>query len=395
MAAREDLVHGWVSTDCGRRTSDILWSCLATILLSVWTVIHLPVPCYSRFEEGKLISGEPSQSWRNWVIRSGIVPAVISVIAPEFMTYMALRDLYAAWLIQRLMKQMKWTLTRAFFLHMGGFCLETPSGLRMQFDVNQLLSAIANSADWLRQLEKVEEHHINDHAKSNPITKLIACGQALWLVTQIISRVHQHKAITLLEVSTTAYAVCALTAYLAWWNKPQNPTLPITISCSDIELPQQDKTMLMYYDFETKKEYVWAGRWFDHYFRIEGSIYAWVDTFLLGILCTAMFGAIHVASWNIKLLSHAEQWLWRGSALYCCTAGTIFVLVPTLDAICQYLSLIREATSGIIETYAVVVIASIYVIVRLYMIAEVFLSLRALPRSAYEEVQWSSFIPHI
>ena len=395
MAAREDLVHGWVSTDCGRGTSDILWSCLATILLSVWTVIHLPVPCCSRFEQGKLISGEPSQSWRNWVIRSGIVPAVISVIAPEFMTYMAMADLYAAWLIQRQIKQMKWTLTHAFFLHMGGFCLETPSGLRMQFDVNQLLSAIANSADWLRQLEKVEEHHINDHAKSNPITKFIACGQALWLVTQIVSRVHQHKAVTLLEVSTTAYAVCALTAYLAWWNNPQNPTLPITISCSDEELPQPDKTNPMYYDFESKKEYVWAGRnWFNDFLRIEGRSCVRVITFL-GILCPAIFGAIHVASWNIKLLSHAEQWLWRGSALYCCTAGTISVLVPALVVICEYLSLIGEFTSYLIATYAVVVIVSIFVIVRLYMIAEVFLSLRALPRSAYEEVQWSSFIPHI
>lgn len=393
MAAREDLVHGWVSIDCGRGTSDILWSCLATILLSVWTVIHLPVPCCSRFKEGKRIAGEPSQSWRNWVIRSGIVPAVISVIVPEFMTYMAMVDLYAAWVIQRQMKQMKWTLTHAFFLNMGGFCLETPSGLRMQFDVNQLLSAIANSADWLRQFEKVEEHHINDHAKSNPITKLIACGQALWLVTQIIARVHQHKAVTLLEVSTTAYAVCALTAYLAWWNKPQNPTLPITISCSDKELPRQHSGNLMYYNFESKKEYVWAGRWINHFSRTEGISYGRVITFL-GILCPAIFGAIHVASWNILLLSHAEQWLWRGSALYCCTAGTIFVLVPALIAICEYLSLIREDTF-IIATYAVVVISSIYVIVRLYMITEVFLSLRALPRSAYEEVQWSSFIPHI
>ena len=87
MAASEDLVHGWVSTHCGRGTSDILWSCLATILLSVWTVIHLPVPCCSRFEDGKLVSGEPSRSWRNWVIRSGTVPAVTSIIAPEFDIY--------------------------------------------------------------------------------------------------------------------------------------------------------------------------------------------------------------------------------------------------------------------------------------------------------------------
>ena len=74
---------------------------------------------------------------------------------------------------------MKWTLTHAFFLRMGGFYLETPSGLLLQLDGNQLLSAIADSADWLRELEKVKEHHINDHAKSIPLTKFIAYGQAL------------------------------------------------------------------------------------------------------------------------------------------------------------------------------------------------------------------------
>ena len=38
-----------------------------------------------------------------------------------------------------------------------------------------------------------------------------------------------------------------------------------------------------------------------------------------------------------------------------------------------------------------VIFNSVYTIVRLYMIVEVLLSLRALPHSAYEHVQWSSF----
>lgn len=40
-------------------------------------------------------------------------------------------------------------------------------------------------------------------------------------------------------------------------------------------------------------------------------------------------------------------------------------------------------------------IIPIYVILRFYMIVDVFLSLQALPVSAYEPVRWSNFVPHI
>ena len=158
MAAKEELVHGWVSTDCERGTSDILWSCLATILLCVWTVIHLPIPCCSRFEGGKIVSGEPSRSWRNRFIRSGIVPAVISVIAPEFLTGTAIGECIEAWKSQKQMTQMNWTLTHTFFLQMSGFCLETPSELRVQLDSRNVTNAISagarkgtHSPDWAFQ----------------------------------------------------------------------------------------------------------------------------------------------------------------------------------------------------------------------------------------------------
>ena len=390
MAVNEDLVHGWVSTDCGRGTSNILWSCLATILLCVWTVIHLPVPCCSRFEEGELVPGEPSRSSRNWIIRSGIVPAIVSVIAPEFLTVISLGEFVEAWSnqgrIQNKMAQMDWTLTHAFFLQAGGFCLETPSGLRLQLDQPTLESAISMSPEWLSGLEKVKEDHINDHAKSNPLTKFIACGQTLWLVTQVLSRVCQHHAVTLLEVSTTAYAACALTAYAAWWKKPQNPTIPITIHCSAEEMPHRNMTDPSYCSEISFREYLWAGQeWSRALFNFN-----WVSLPIFS-LCPAVFGAIHVASWNIRLVSDVEEWLWRASAIYCCTAGMIFVFIVFPLAYIYNLSRIRDATF----TAAAAVGILIYVIVRLYMIIEVFASLRALQRSAYEDVQWSSFIPHI
>ncbi|CAF9940357.1 MAG: hypothetical protein ALECFALPRED_008527, partial [Alectoria fallacina] len=53
---------------------------------------------------------------------------------------------------------------------MGGFCLATPSGLRQQLDHNDLKDTLESAKrgthppEWLSELKKVEEDHINDHA---------------------------------------------------------------------------------------------------------------------------------------------------------------------------------------------------------------------------------------
>lgn len=396
MAANEELVHGWVSTDCGRGTSDILWTCLATILLCVWTVIHLPVPCCSRFEQGKLVPGEPSRSWRNWTIRSAIVPAVISVIAPEFLTFTAIVEFLEARSTKEEMTKMDWTLTHTYFLHMGGFCLETPSGLRLQLGRNDLLSAISAtvSPDWLLELENVKEFHINHHAKSDPLTKSIACGQAFWLVAQVISRVCQHRAVTLLEVSTLAYATCALTSYVFWWKKPQNASLPITIPCSDETILRRGTDNLLYYSETSLFEFYWAGQnWLEHFIKVSDPFGQTVSGLIA--LCAAIFGAIHVASWNILLPSSVEQWLWRASALYCCTSGGLVVLVDIFLVMVVDHSGLPGGIKKSLSALGILGLPLLYVIVRIYMIVEVFLSIRALPQSAYQSVQWLSFVPHI
>ena len=395
MAVNEDLIHGWKSTDCGRGTSDILWSCLATILLCVWTVIHLPVPCCSRFEEGELVPGRPSRSKRNWIIRSGIVPAMISIITPEFLTTTAIGEFVEAWKGRKKINRKSWTLTHAFFLRMGGFCLETPSGVRLQLNSDDTTSAKSDSAEWLSKLEKIDEDDINDHAKSNSLTKFIACGQALWLVTQVFTRIYQHQGVTLLEVSTSAYVACALTAYAFWWKKPQSSTLPITFACAAEELPRRDADIQFYYEEKYWGEYFWAGQhWFQHTMGFDSTKN---DSFIsiIFVLCPAIFGAVHVASWNITLLSSAEQWLWRASTLYCCAVGIALVLLSPLLEMCEKQSWIGRSTLDNILISICIAATALYIIARLYMIVEVFLSLRALPSSAYDSVQWSNFLPHI
>ena len=398
MPATDDLIHGWVSTDCGRGTSDILWSCLATIFFCVWTAMHLPVPYYH---------GQQPLSTRQKLVRSGIGPALISVLVPEFLTFTAISEMIACWLakeeIHRL-TQINWTLTHQFFLNMGGVCLRSSSGRYLQIGKEEFTRAMKQSRshskqrpdplDWLSELEKLTEDQIKDLAKSDTLSKLIACGQALWLVTQVVTRLCQHRAVTLLEISTCAYVSCALLSYAAWWKKSQGCMSPIMISCSEDTLSELlDRSSGGYYNQESRGEFLWAGRdWWESVDFDSGRPRTIVFHLCtsLAVLCPAAFGAVHVASWNVTLPSDVELWMWRGSSLYCLIIGTTF-------AVYMLLSAYDKTPSWLIVFYKkfLYFVGPLYIIVRAYMIVEVFLSLRALPSSALQSVQWSSLIPHV
>ena len=407
MPANDDLINGWVSTDCGRGTSDILWSCLATILLCVWTAIHLPVPLYH---------GQRPLSIQEKLVGSRTIPALISIIAPEYLAITAVAELTASWLgkgeIKRL-TQIDWTLTHQFFLDMGGICLKSPSGRYQQIGKDEVIKAMKSSrshdnhqddpSDWISELEKLTEDQIKEVAKSDTLSKLIACGQALWLATQVVSRLYQHRAVTLLEVSTCAYVSCALLSYAAWWKKPQGCTSPIIITCSAEAMSEICSGSFKGYYSEiqvTWKALFWAGRhWSKFMDAIDTNNFMDLgyNVFLgLTALCPTLFGAIHVASWNTRLPSGVELWMWRGSSIYCLTAGVVFAIaVNVLADVLGGSQRLRDWYEDVLTYFIFAFLPLVYIIVRIYMIVEVFLSLRALPRSAFESVQWSSFIPHV
>ena len=416
------LVRGFVTADCARGTIDILWSCLTAIFLSIWTVIHLPIPCFDV---------ERPDNFRRKVVRSRVGTSLMALFAPEFMLFMALAEIIAAYPAKKKLQKLSIdvNLTHGFFLEMGGFCLRTPGGrchqLRIQ-DIENATTAsetatetrdtltaldtvtetedaiiasdtagkikdtLLHSEEWIRELKLVKESDIEDLAKSDSIEKLLASFQGLWVLTQVISRIYQHHALSLLEVTTSAYICCAVGIYAFWWKKPQNCSVPIMITCSDEAIDELSSSAYEY-NKDTWSEFIWAGRGVGTLDEVDIDTYSTSTSVCLSglsVLSLMIFASVHLASWNSRLPSTIELWMWRGSSLFCVIYAAFFAFF--FGGADKYFGALRDVLRNLMISGVFV-----YLILRIYMIVEVFISLRALPASAFQTVQWSSFIPHI
>ena len=373
-ATHDDLVYGWVSTDCGRGTSDILF----TIFLCVWTVSHHPVPHYQ---------GEGSHSFRTKIVRSKIVTAIIVLIAPEVLVYTAVRDFQNAMRRKEELRKLEcddFSLTHGFFFDMGCFCLKSPKPRYHQLQVQDIKDRAAkpHSKEWIRELSNISEGRIKDSATSDNIAKSLACLQAVWLATQVVSRSAHHQAVTLLEVSTMAYVLCALISYGFWWVKPQNCVIPIIIACSKEVMKEMSASM--YEDRKgTKWEFICSGR----YWMYEKELIEIWKFALLFVLAPSAFGAVHLAFLDMAYPTDVELWLWRVSTVACLVIPILFAFVVYL----QDIVILNHRLS--VACMHILLLA--YLLVRKYMLVDDFLSLRALPSSVFDTVKWSSFIPHI
>lgn len=110
----EAAIQGWGSQPNQRGTLDIIWPCVATIFLCVWTVLCVNVPA-------------PDDSQPQILARKASL-AGPGIIGPEIIFQLALAQWYSA---RRALKAFhnsghkRWTMNHAFFADMGGFVLHT------------------------------------------------------------------------------------------------------------------------------------------------------------------------------------------------------------------------------------------------------------------------------
>ncbi|KAF2130159.1 hypothetical protein P153DRAFT_356795 [Dothidotthia symphoricarpi CBS 119687] len=256
----------WRSGPNERGTLRILTTCILTLVLCVWTTLHLNIPDHTETRWSRRLMRGPL-----WVL--------IGIFAPEFVAYIACKQWWYAGSLRRKMcklfgdRQVKvdqsllsvvidddtqriqmrdqnveveepragplrrhlWTKTHSHLALMGGFVFDT-SKLEKNF-FPQGRTRLTLTAAALRTLAEydpdlipdISEGEIKDKSKADHLGKTLVCLQAIWFIVQTVGRMAASFPISLLELNTFLHALCCLVVYTAWWNKPLDIQEPFII----------------------------------------------------------------------------------------------------------------------------------------------------------------------
>ncbi|RPB21391.1 hypothetical protein L211DRAFT_840815 [Terfezia boudieri ATCC MYA-4762] len=277
----------WQGSTNIRSTFDLISSCVLTLLICVWTAIHLNIPRYKERRRG----GFAVPLWRRiWWMFMGL-------IGPELVLYTAWSQFIQARLVtMRLRKidnarefekrgpeaekqpqhddhdvdddyyndlelaykssrsrllphdptmppKLSWytrlrnlinpeELERGYYAAMGGF--EVVIGKEeKRGDIRDIRRTVTPCGTVLLArlglLPSLSIEGINDKSKADMLTKTLVCIQACWMLVQAFARKVERLPITLLELNTIMHVVCALMMYLLWLKKPQDVGIPTII----------------------------------------------------------------------------------------------------------------------------------------------------------------------
>ena len=208
----------YVGDPNGRGTLSLIISCVLTLILCVWSALHLNVPSNTQTTLASLMAQ------CRWIITG--------VYAPELVVFTAWRQWSSAKLVSSLVNKQRqlgkqpykvsveeavtadntsyeWTMTHSFFASTGGFAFEI-SDDEAQYLPNgcKRLTLTARGVAFLAScghIPNVSKADITDKSKANNVAKALVIIQASWMLVQVIGRLLAGLPVTLLEVNTIAH----------------------------------------------------------------------------------------------------------------------------------------------------------------------------------------------
>ncbi|KAL2069398.1 hypothetical protein VTL71DRAFT_14077 [Oculimacula yallundae] len=237
-ALHNTIAPAWVDEPSSRGTWGLLYSCSFTLLLCVYTAIHLNVPGFY---------DTPRKIWlrkAKWVAIAIFGPEIVVYVAFEqwFYARKFLKDLKAIADKSTDEKVKKWytqdpkgsplDMVYAHYVLMGGFAIDVE-------EIHNTFKLITCTTDGVLFLAKyghfckVSRDDIEDKSKADVLAKSLVCVQVLWVIGQAIERKAAGYPISLLEIHTIVHVVCALVMYALWFQKPLNVQKPTILELGE------------------------------------------------------------------------------------------------------------------------------------------------------------------
>lgn len=261
-------------------------------------------------------------------------------------------------------------------------------------------------------LPDVSAEDLNDRSKGDALVKGAAVLQITWLVIQIIARASQHLAISQLEITTFAFAACAIITWILLWHKPQDVKVPTYVDISKTLSREQIIQLAARAPVSTLMV---------HQFWLHGvairtmadNVFPWtpgikvqipgimkepvfLNNVFVGIgLGGAVFGGVHFVAWDFHFPSSVECLLWRVSCIYLITSPFFGASIYCLAQHYARMSASTDTKADNVLRPIGRVAIPLYLLARLYLIVEVFRCLAYPPLSIFQDVNWPSFIPHV
>ena len=394
----------WVNQPDERGTFDIVWSCVATLAICVWVMLHLNVPA------------KDDTPWALFLRK--IRWLALAILAPELLMLFASGQWASA---KRSVTEMEelgytnWSLVHAFYADSGGFLLCARDCIPFPITAKQIYYLVHKA---YMQIPAITKEEIWDKSKADKLAKTIASLQASWLVAQVMARASLQLPITLLELSTVALISCTGATFFFWFHKPLKVDIPTTIyldiSIAEVLVLAGDEASHPFrdtpLDFVEPQLYTSSQMPLRHWWGVQRRPLPRIPndrdsrlhnfrTVVLVAIPTASFSLLHLAAWNFEFPTRAEQLLWRWT---CISMGIVLGIGCFVEAG----SIIKDnyTTTGLTnlngyklkwpKNLLFFVPLALYVSARLIAVVEIVVSLRLLPSGCFQNIQWLNILPH-
>ncbi|KAK3291134.1 uncharacterized protein B0H64DRAFT_450599 [Chaetomium fimeti] len=396
----QDMVYGWVSSPNVRGTRDILISSLKHI----------------RFRRHRWLLNK-----FRWQLFAIFFPEVLVATAAE------------QWLSARQSTRTfarlgypQWTIRHAFFADMGGIVVAPPDAAPFPVDSQQIAYLVERKYLELPDLSTEDIRSMN---KADGLARLVTMAQMAWYCLSCTARGASGLGFCTLEATTLAYILCTTHTFFFWYYKPLDPeaqrVFTMRTSIFDIcggsakavpdLMPTYTHTPLDFIKPPPDPKSLIAPFWFGlsavlrpsggremKKAKTEPRVQTLANSRLL-------FFGLHIGfAWVSSFPSDTEWFLWMGSTAVDFGLIAIYLLaIPVGTYLTPWLG---RVLFGVEATHFLEVASALppwakplvhapfvlgYIVARVAVLVESVLSLRALPESVYQDVNWTSFLPHV